>query len=257
MLLLKYNIELLKSYFIKRYKRFFVDVKIQSENILTVHCANSGSMKSCILPDAPAYILDSQNPERKLRFSLELLELEDGLACLNTSRANQFIEQLFLQTIGKKESEFFINAEFPYQQFSPWNFIKREAVFTKETRFDFCLSAIDNNKKCWVEVKSVSMKINHNTWAFPDAVTERGQKHLIELINAKNKGDDAWLFFVLMRGSEVSEKLLKDSFRIANEIDAEYHALFERAKKEGVRIALIIPSITLQGFSLRKFYILN
>ena len=257
MLLLKYNNELNKCNFIKRYKRFFVDVKTEDQNILTVHCANSGSMKSCLVEDAQAYILDSCNPQRKLRYSLELLNLEDGLACLNTARANQFVEQLFSKTIGLNKSEFFIEANFPYEEFSQWDLFKREAFFTKETRFDFCLNSRSHYKKCWVEVKSVSMKMSDNIWAFPDAITERGQKHLIELMNAKASGDEAWLFFVLMRGNDISETQLRNGFRAAYEIDPEYSRLLENAKKAGVKVALLIPKISVEGFSLRKFFILN
>lgn len=248
MLLLKYNTELNKCNFVKRYKRFFVDVKTQDKNILTVHCANSGSMKSCLIEDAPAYILDSMNPQRKLRYSLELLRLEDGLACLNTARANQFVEQLLSKTIAQERLEFFLEANFPYENFFQWELFKREAVFTKETRFDFCLRSLSQSKKCWIEVKSVSMKMSENIWAFPDAVTERGQKHLIELINAKKSGDDAWLFFVLMRGNDIPEEQLRDGFRVAYEIDPEYSALLETAKTAGVNVALLIPKISVEGF---------
>lgn len=257
MLLLKYNTELNECNFVKRYKRFFVDVKTQEQNILTVHCANSGSMKSCLVEEAPAYILDSMNPQRKLRYSLELLRLEDGLACLNTARANQFVEQIFFKTIGQERSDIFHEANFPYESFSQWELLKREAVFTKETRFDFCLRSLTQTKKCWIEVKSVSMKMSENIWAFPDAVTERGQKHLVELMNAKKAGDDAWLFFVLMRGNDIPETQLRDGFRAAYEIDPEYSKLLETAKKAGVNVALLVPKISLEGFALRKIFILN
>lgn len=255
--LLKYDIMLDECNFVKRYKRFFVDVKTKENDILTVHCANSGSMKSCLIDGAQAYILDSKNPSRKLRFSLELLKLEDGLACLNTSRANQFIEKLLFNTIGQKEQNNFVEALFPYEKFQFWNQFKREAVFTKETRFDFCLSSSTSAKKCWIEVKSVSLKLENNVWAFPDAVTERGQKHLKELIHAKKSGDESWLFFVLMRGNNISEEILKNGFRAAHEIDPTYSLLLEEAKKEGVNIALVIPSISTEGFSLRKFFLIN
>ncbi len=257
MLLLKYKSELHECIFVKRYKRFFVDVKTQDKNILTVHCANSGSMKSCLVDGATAYILDSMNPQRKLRYSLELLHLEDGLACLNTARANQFVEQIFSKTIGQKGIDFFYEANFPYESFSQWELFKREAVFTKETRFDFCLRSLTQSKKCWIEVKSVSMKMSENIWAFPDAVTKRGQKHLVELMNAKKSGDDAWLFFVLMRGNDISEMQLHHGFRAAYEIDPEYSKLLDAAKKVGVNVALLIPKISAEGFSLRKVFILN
>ena len=162
-----------------------------------------------------------------------------------------------MHTIGKEKLNSFLESSFPYESFMQWENVKREAVFTKETRFDFCLSSSKHTQKCWVEVKSVSMKMSENVWAFPDAVTERGQKHIKELMNAKNSGDEAWLFFVLMRGNDISENQLKNGFRAAYEIDPQYSELLEAAKKLGVNVALLIPKISVKGFSLRKFFILN
>lgn len=257
MLIYKYEIPLEKGKFLKRYKRFFVDILTENNEIITVHCANSGSMKSCLVEQSNAYVLNSNNPERKLQYSLELLKLEDGLACLNTSRANHFVNALFTKVINKIEDKNIIAANFPYNSFSKWKEFKKEAKFSKETRFDFCLSTNNLTNKCWVEVKSVSLKLDNETWAFPDAVTERGQKHLIELMHAVKQGDEAWLFFVLMRGSEIDPDKLRQGFRPAKEIDQKYAQLLQEAKNTGVKIALLIPGISLSGFSLRKFFILN
>ncbi len=257
MLIFKYDIPLEKGKFLKRYKRFFVDIIHNKNEILTVHCANSGSMKSCLVENTDAYILNSNNPERKLQYSLELLNLEDGLACLNTARANHFVNGLFANAINKGEDKDIISADFPYQYFSKWKEFKKEAKFSKETRFDFCLSANNISQKCWVEVKSVSLKLDKETWAFPDAVTERGQKHLTDLMHAVKQGDEAWLFFVLMRGSEIEPVKLRNGFRPADEIDKKYAHLLQEAKNTGVKIALIVPGISLAGFSLRKFFILD
>lgn len=254
MILLPFPRPLRKCKFMKRYKRFFVDVLLENETVEAVHCANSGSMKSCLVEGVNAYTLDSLNEERKLRHSLELLELEDGLACLNTSRANAFTQKLLQETIGKQKQSYFLTANFPYDQFKKFDEVNREVKFSEHTRFDFCLSSKDNKKKCWIEVKSVSLRLNESTYAFPDAVTERGQKHLVELMHAKNQGHDAWLFFVIMRGSLVNENILAQSFRACHEIDPKYAKLLEQAKKEGVKIAIIVPEISLNGFGLRGFY---
>ncbi|MGY3802905.1 DNA/RNA nuclease SfsA [Pigmentibacter ruber] len=255
--ILSYQNSLEEVSFLSRYKRFFVDVKDSDGNLKTVHCANSGSMKSCLIENSKAYILDSKNSERKLQYSLELLYLEDGFACLNTSRANHFINELFSKIIANEKNEDIVKAGFPYDLFCQWDNFKKEVKFNSKTRFDFCLSAIEQKRKCWIEVKSVSLKLSEDTWAFPDAVTERGQKHLQELMLAKSNGDDSWLFFVLMRGSLIEPQILKNGFRIAHEIDPKYSKLLTHAKKIGVKIALIIPGISPSGFSLRKFYLLD
>lgn len=258
MMILEYPRPLRKGSFVKRYKRFFVDVKLSDGSIEAVHCANSGSMKSCLIEGAQAYTLDSQNPERKLRHSLELLHLDDGLACLNTSRANEFTENLLRMTVGQEKKESFVNKGFPYAKFKGFDTVVREAVFSAHTRFDFCLqSSRDPNKRCWIEVKSVSLRLDEDTWAFPDAVTERGQKHLHELISAKKKGDDAWMFYVIMRGNDVSPAKLVKGFRAAHEIDPEYAKLLEKAKEAGVHVAVVVPKISQEGFSLREFFVLN
>ncbi|MES2614899.1 MAG: DNA/RNA nuclease SfsA [Bdellovibrionota bacterium] len=255
MIILPYPHTLRKCSFIKRYKRFFVDVLLENGSTDTVHCANSGSMKNCLVEDVDTYTLDSFNEERKLRHSLELFNLNDGLACLNTSRANNLTEKILLDTIGKDKQNYYTKAHFPYEQFSQYNEVHREVKFSDKTRFDFCLTSSNSVKKCWIEVKSVSLCLNEHTYAFPDAVTERGQKHLIDLMAAKKLGHDAWLFFVMMRGSNINEDVLAKSFRACHEIDPKYASLLAEAKKEGVKIGIIVPEITIQGFGLRGVYV--
>lgn len=254
MLILEYPRPLRKTHFLKRYKRFFVDVEVDSATE-TVHCANSGSMRSCLVAGAEAYTLDSLSETRKLRHSLELLRLDDGLACVNTSRANEFVEQMLLATIGKKETAAFAQAGFPYSLFAPFDHVKREAKYNAATRFDFCLSSSQSEQKFWIEVKSVSLRLDAQTWAFPDAVTERGQKHLNELMHAKQNDDRAALFFVLMRGNDIDPDILAKGFRAAHEIDPTYAALLEKAKSVGVDVYLVIPHITVNGFALRKMVV--
>jgi len=241
MLLLPYPHTLRKCKFVKRYKRFFVDVLLENGSIEAVHCANSGSMKSCLAEGVDAYTLDSFNEERKLRHSLELLNLEDGLACLNTARANNFTEKYLQSIVGK-------------EHFQKYDTVNHEVKFSEHTRFDFCLTSSHTQKKCWIEVKSVSLRLENGVTAFPDAVTERGQKHLNELMQAKKNGDEAWLFFVIMRGSNVDEKKLADNFRACHEIDPKYAQLLDEAKKQGVKVGILVPKITVQGFGLRGFY---
>jgi sugar fermentation stimulation protein A len=236
-----------KVQFLKRYKRFLVDV-LTCDNITeTVHCANSGSMRSCLEENCDAYLLESDNPKRKLKKSLELMNLKDGLACLNTQRANDFVASLLKKIIENRED----SGKFSVlKDLKKYIKVLREAVFSKQTRFDFCLLDKDH-KKCWIEVKSVSLRLDNKTIAFPDAVTLRGQKHLLELMDAVSQGEESWLFFVVMRGQGVDAKELAESFRPAFEIDKEYHRLFQKALKSGVKMAIIVPRIEPEGFGLR------
>ena len=247
MILFRYPKKLEKVRFVKRYKRFLVDVVTENEVTETVHCANSGSMKSCLDENCDAYLLESDNPKRKLKKTLELMNLKDGLACLNTQRANDFVGALLRRLVDKKDDSHELGA---LKELSSYSQFKREAVFSKTTRFDFCLLGHDK-KHCWIEVKSVSLRLDSKTIAFPDAVTVRGQKHLSDLMDAVNRGDEAWLFFVVMRGERVPSKDLAESFRPAYEIDKEYSNLFQKALTLGVKMALIVPDIGLEGFGLR------
>ena len=254
-LLLPYNQPLEKGTFLKRYNRFLVDVKRTDGRIETIHCANTGSMKSCLQEGAPVYTLPSNNPQRLLKSSLELMELEDGYVCVNTMRANQVVEAWLKSEEGRMALGC---TPSPYPPL-----LKREALYEEGTRFDFLLqwtNAWKEEHQTWVEVKSVSMRQEQPEgepyWAFPDAVTLRGQKHLHALATAgQTKRHNAWLIFVMMRGSQHPPALLRSRFRIAAEIDPVYHqTLKSYLEQRKLRIGLLVPSLSLEGFGLREFY---
>lgn len=244
--------------FKSRYKRFFVDVLRPDGSLDTIHCANSGSMKSCLEANSPVYSLKSDNPSRKLASSLELMGFTDGLACLNTARANQFYEQFLILALQNKllfddDPERF-QAALTEKDFQGVTKFRREAVFSAHTRFDFLLERESTQPQIWVEIKSVSLRLDAATIAFPDAKTERGQKHLRELMRAKSDGHEAFMVFVVMRGSELNPRHLAQSFRTAHEIDPVYARLLEQALAAGVKIRLLIPSITPHGMGLRGYF---
>lgn len=262
-LLLPFEAPLLEASFSKRYKRFFVDLRLPSGEDLTVHCANSGSMRSCLVDGAPAWALDSGNPERKLRHSLELLSFVDGLACLNTARANRLVES-FLAAAAARSAP----AETPdgplaalpashaallASDFGVGFTTRREAKFADATRFDFLVERA-TGPRAWVEVKSVSLRLDDGALAFPDAVTERGQKHIRELVEAAGRGDEAYLIFVFMRGGGTPPDELARGFRAAHEIDPAYAALLAEGVEKGVKVRMLVPSITPFGFGVRGYY---
>ena len=284
-----------KHRFVKRYKRFFVDVEDETGRSFPVHCANSGSMKSCLLEGCDAYILDSHNPERKLRHSLELLRLEDGLACLNTQRANDLVHRFLSRPdaadgayeadasraesqkaaatelnpavrnyLAKFEGSDLFQADFLHQSKETSagggnpllsGVLKKEAKFNEGTRFDFSISGSDPlGPVTWIEVKSVSLRLDSKTLAFPDAVTERGQKHLHELMNAVKKGDGAFLFFVIMRGSDLAAKDLAATFRAAHQIDPQYAELLNTSVASGVKVRVLVSDIKTGGLGIRGYF---
>jgi sugar fermentation stimulation protein A len=276
-MLLDFPRPLEKVEFVQRYKRFFADIKTSSGTVFPVHCANSGSMKSCIVPGADTYILDSLNPERKLRYSLEVKRLEDGLACLNTHRANDLVGKFLNKYLGgelfgeaatvtsEKYSSLppndrcvrpsqFEGSDLFFSDFPLPADVKKEVKFAEGTRFDFFLESAEC-ASTWIEVKSVSLRLDAHTLAFPDAVTERGQKHLKELMVAAAKGHRAFLFFVVMRASDFPAAEVAKQFRPAFEIDPKYADLLNQALKNGVQVRTLVSEVNMSGLGIRGYFL--
>ena len=207
---MEFTKSLIKGKLIKRYKRFFTDVKLGKE-IVTAHCPNTGSMKGLLDEGNEVYLLPNNNPKRKLKYGLEIIKSRKNLVGVNTHMANR-IAQHGLENNLIKEIK---NSDL----------IKPEVFFNKETRFDFLVER--NKKKSFVEVKNVTLFRSKETAEFPDAVTSRGTKHLLTLIDATNKGYKAYLLFL------VQIQNMK-YFKIAKDIDAEYYKNYLVAKKAGV-----------------------
>lgn len=198
---------------IKRYKRFLADVQLDSGEIITAHCPNTGSMTSCCEKDAKVYLLYNPSKKRKLSYTWELTETEGGYIGINTMRPNQLVEEALKNKI--------IN------QFNDYPHIKREIKVNDKSKLDFRLQS-DNESlpDIYIEVKNVTLKEN-NLLQFPDSVSERGTKHLRELIQLKKEGHRAILLFVINRPEPLD-------FKIAEHIDSKYFETFLLAKKEGV-----------------------
>lgn len=225
---MKFDTSLIKTKFIKRYKRFFVDVSLNNQ-ILTAHCPNSGSMLGLLNEGEVAWISQSKNKERKLKYTLEILEQNNQMIGINTHLTNKIVEEALLDKKIKELEKF--------------NEIKREVKFNDATRFDFFIS----NKKdqAFVEVKNVTLKRNKDFAEFPDAPTARGQKHLLELISAKKKGYQAFLIFLIQRED-------CNSFKISKDIDKKYYENFIEAKKKGVNFLCYSSKVTNKEINLKK-----
>ena len=198
--------------FIKRYKRFFADVALNKKKI-TVHCPNSGSMLGLLNKNNDAWISKSDNPKRKLKYTLEILNDKKSNVGINTHRANRIVEE----ALQKKK----------IVELKKFSDIKREAKFSKETRFDFLLK--NKNKKVFLEVKNVTLSREKGISEFPDAITTRGKKHLIHLQDAIKKGYESCILFLIQR-----EDI--NIMKIANDIDSNYYNEIIKAQKKGVRI---------------------
>ena len=207
---MEFTKSLIKGKLIKRYKRFFADVKLDKE-IVTAHCPNTGSMKGLLNEGNDVYLLPNNDPKRKLKFGLEIIKSRKNLVGVNTHMANKIVQHGIKNNLVK--------------ELKNNDTIKPEVFFNKETRFDFLLEK--NNQKSFIEVKNVTLFRDKEIAEFPDAVTSRGLKHLLALIDAINKGYKCYLLFL------VQIQNMK-YFKIAKDIDEEYYKNYLLAKKAGV-----------------------
>ena len=162
--------KLISGRFIKRYKRFLVDVKIGGK-IITAHCPNTGSMYGLLKKNNKVWLTKSNNPNRKLKYTLQIIQDKNSKVGVNTHLANKIV----LEALQNNQ----------IKEFNRKIEIKPETKFGPNTRFDFLITK--NNFKAFVEVKNVTLSREKSIAEFPDAVTSRGLKHIKELIKAKKK----------------------------------------------------------------------
>jgi sugar fermentation stimulation protein A len=216
--------------FLKRYKRFFADIEFHGET-LQAHVPNTGSLKSCLYEGSTCVFTKNENPLRKLKATLQLLQTPTSWVGVNTQMANDLVWEVWEQKMNK--------------EWEAYKFGKREFKISKETRFDMAFSKSDfkissdsknKSKSSWVpedpchfvEVKNVTYAEN-NTALFPDAITTRGQKHLEELMKLIDLGHTCELVFVIQRTD-------CEQFSPAKHIDSVYSDLLKKAANYGVKI---------------------
>jgi sugar fermentation stimulation protein A len=229
-----YNLEmeftkaLIKGKLIKRYKRFFTDIKLNKETV-TAHCPNTGSMKGLLDEGNEVFISKNDDPKRKLRYTLEIIKVKKNLVGVNTHFANKIAYHGLSNNLIK--------------EISNNNIIKPEVFFDKETRFDFLIEK--KKQKIFVEVKNVTLFRDEKIAEFPDSVTSRGSKHLKTLIKAVKKGYKSYLLFLVqIQGVE--------TFKIAKDIDDEYYQNYLLAKKAGVKFLAYRCKINTKEIKIEK-----
>ena len=163
--------KLIAGRLIKRYKRFFVDVKINGK-IITAHCANTGSMYGLLKKNNKVWLTKSNNPDRKLKYTLQIIQDKNTKVGVNTHLTNKIVLEALQNNLIK--------------EFDKKIKIKPETKFGTNTRFDFFITK--NKLKAFIEVKNVTLSRKRGLAEFPDAVTSRGLKHIKELIKAYKKG---------------------------------------------------------------------
>ena len=204
--------KLIPGVFIRRYKRFFVDVQI-NRKIITAHCPNTGSMQGLLKKGNTVWVTKSNNPKRKLKFTLQIIKNNNSKVGVNTHLTNKIV----LDALNNNR----------IKEFDQNIFVKPEVKFGKNTRFDFLI--LTKKFKAFLEVKNVTLKRKSKTAEFPDAVTVRGTKHIKELLNASKKGFKIYIIFIIQRED-------CNKFSIAKDIDPEYSKTLSMANKKKLNI---------------------
>jgi sugar fermentation stimulation protein A len=225
---MNFDNKLISGLLIKRYKRFFADVKVKNKTLIA-HCPNSGSMMGLLNKDNKVWITEAANKKRKLKYTLQIIEKNGSKVGVNTHFTNKIVAHGLQNNLIKN--------------FKKTIKIKSEQVFGKNTRFDFYLE--DGNIKSFLEVKSVTLKRKNRIAEFPDSVTSRGTKHLNELINATKKGFKAYLLFVVQRDD-------CDKLEIAKDIDPVYSETLIKAVKNNVKILCYDCKFSSKGIVLNN-----
>ena len=220
--------KLISGELIKRYKRFFVDVKIDNKTV-TAHCPNTGSMMGLLEKGNKVWLSKSDNPKRKLKYTLQVIESNGSKVGVNTHLTNK----IALDAIYKSK----------IQNFKNYDFVKQEIKFGNSTRFDLLLTK--KNKKIFIEVKNVTLSRQKGIAEFPDAITSRGQKHIQELLNANKQGYNIYLLFVIQRDD-------CNKLKIAKDIDPKYCELLTKAVKKNLNILCYDCKFSTKGIKLNR-----
>ncbi len=219
---------LIPGLFIKRYKRFFVDVKINNK-IITTHCPNTGSMYGLLKKGNKVWISKSNNPNRKLKYTLEIIEDNFSKVGINTHSTNKIV-------LHALQNNFI-------DEFNGIVDIKPETKFGLNTRFDFLVT--NKKYKAFIEVKNVTLSRKKSLAEFPDAVTARGLKHINELLKASKKNYKIFIIYLIQRDD-------CKSFTIAKDIDPNYAISLKKAVKNKLKILCYDCKFSSKGIKLNN-----
>ena len=219
---------------IKRYKRFLADIRLERGENITAHCPNPGRMTGLSNPGSRVWVSCSPNPNRKLPFTLELIEADGGLVGVNTHHPNKIVREAI-------ESH-------KIAQLEGYDSLRTEVKYAERSRVDILLED-EKMGRCWVEVKNVHLRRDsresNGTAEFPDSVTVRGSKHIEDLVDQIKMGDKSILIFLIQRMD------CKD-FKIARDIDPLYYETLSRGMENGLEVLCFDTNITLSSISLRN-----
>ena len=210
---MRFETPLIPGVLLRRYKRFLADVRLEDGREVTAHTANTGSMRTCAEPGSQVWLSHHGDPKRKLAYTWEISQSAGTWVGIHTQRANRLAEEAIAQ--GAIPS------------LVGYTHIRREVSYGKNSRVDLLLQA-QGHPDCLVEVKNVTL-VQAGQALFPDAVTERGARHLEELMLQVAQGNRAVMLFVVQRTDA-------QTFAPADDIDPHYGKLLRQAKASGVEV---------------------
>ena len=220
---------------IKRYKRFLSDIELDSGELITAHCPNTGSMKRCQQENARVWVSDSKNEKRKYRHTWELVEIDQKyMACINTGLPNKLVKEAIDNGV--------------IEELQGYKVHKAEVKYGEKSRIDWLLSNAPtevNSELCYVEVKNVTLLEEDGMGYFPDSITERGRKHLYELAAMVDQGHRAVLCFCVSHTGieQVSP---------ARHIDSKYNEALKDVIAKGVEVIAYRAEVTTQSIELSR-----
>jgi len=219
---------LIEGVLIKRYKRFIADVKLRNNHVVTAHCPNSGRMTACCEPGRTVYLTRHNKPSRRLKYTWEMIDMGTSMVGVNTLVPNRLTQAAILAD------------DIP--ELSGYETVRTEVKYGKNSRIDLLLERGKN--RCFVEVKNCTL-VTESLACFPDAVTSRGLKHLIELQNQVKQGDRSVMFYLIQRMDATR-------FEPADHIDPVYGEELRKAVLNGVEVLVYDVKIDLEGIQLNR-----
>lgn len=231
---MRFSTPLFPGRLIKRYKRFLADIALDSGEIITAHCANSGALFGCTAPNLRVWVSYNPSPSRKLAYSWQIVEVDGTHVGVNTSLPNSLAEEAILA------------GQIP--ELEGYQSLKREVKYGENSRIDILLSHPEK-PLCYVEVKNVHMRRNNGEQdgkaEFPDSVTTRGTKHLRELEAVVAEGSRAVMLYIIQRND-------CQHFTFAADIDPNYAKAAAQAFSNGVEAYAYQCNVSPQGIEINE-----